>query len=126
MLWIKDLSAAAAPINAIAVAHGYAYLAIGKQGIAIVDVTDPEAPRLVSHYDTPGDARDLALHWPYLLVADGKAGLRVLDLTAPTRPVEIARYATTDCANQVVSADRRIYVLQPLGGLLIFALTTAP
>lgn len=111
-------------IYKIMVAHGYAYLALGAQGIAVVDVTDPTAPRLVSRYDTPGVARDLAVQWPYLLVADGASGLRVLDLTNVTQLVEVASYVSCDGASQVASANGVVYVTQPLGGLWLFTLTT--
>ena len=111
-------------IHKIVVTHGYAYLALGVQGIAAVDVTDPTAPHFVSRHDTPGVARDLAVQWPYLLVADGAGGLRVLELTNPTHLVEVASYVSCDGVSQVASANGVVYVTQPLGGLWLFRLTT--
>lgn len=110
-------------IHKIVVAHGYAYLALGTQGIAVVDVTDPTASHLVSRHDTPGAARDLSVQWPYLLVADSIGGLRVLDLTTVTQLVEVASYVSCDGASQVASANGLFYVTQPLGGLWLFTLT---
>jgi len=35
-----------------------------------IDVTDPGSPRLVSSYDTPGEAQNLAVLGKAILVAD--------------------------------------------------------
>lgn len=76
------------------VARTYAYVAAGKQGLAIVDVENPEKPRLHSFFDAGGalsDARDVVVGSTnaslFAYVADGKNGLKVLQLTAPdTQP----------------------------------------
>ncbi len=95
------------------VARTYAYVANGKQGIAIVDVERPEQPRLDQVYNADGKLNDVhqvkiamtnASLFAY--VADGKNGLRILQLTSPEtmpeyagfsprpRPVLIATYKT--------------------------------
>ncbi|HVF66471.1 MAG TPA: hypothetical protein VM914_02325, partial [Pyrinomonadaceae bacterium] len=72
------------------VARTYAYVANGEEGVAIVDVTRPEAPRLHSKFDAGGELNDVhqvkvamtnASLFAY--VADGRNGLRVLQLTSP-------------------------------------------
>ena len=98
-------------------------LAIGKEGLAVVDVTEPTAPHLVSRYEIPGEARDLAVQWPYLLVAAGAGGLQVLDIRDPLHLVGVARHQSCDGAYQVVSANGLLYVMQPLGGLWVLRLT---
>ena len=45
----------------IEVRNNIAFLAAGKYGLKVVDVSDPEAPSLLGSYDTPGEARDLSL-----------------------------------------------------------------
>ncbi|HEX4763017.1 MAG TPA: hypothetical protein VFU92_01720, partial [Usitatibacter sp.] len=76
------------------VARTYAYLAAGREGLAIVDVERPEAPRLLTKFDADGklnDARDVIVGSTnaslFAYVADGRNGLKVLQLTAPdTQP----------------------------------------
>jgi hypothetical protein len=76
------------------VARTYAYVAAGRQGLAIVDVERPEQPRLHQLYDGDGalrDARDVVVAATnasaFAYVADGGGGLKVLQLTAPdTQP----------------------------------------
>jgi hypothetical protein len=72
------------------VARTYAYVANGKEGIAIVDVEQSERPRLDQTFNAGGQLNDVhqvkiaitnASLFAY--VADGKNGLRILQLTSP-------------------------------------------
>jgi hypothetical protein len=78
----------------IYVARTYAYVAAGREGLAIVDVEKPEQPKLFARFDAEGridDARDVIVGSTnaslFAYVADGKNGLKVIQLTAPdTQP----------------------------------------
>ncbi len=72
------------------VARTYAYVADGKDGVAIVDVKLPENPRLDQMYQAGGklnDAHQVKIAMTnaslFAYVADGKNGLRVIQLTSP-------------------------------------------
>jgi hypothetical protein len=74
----------------IYVARTYAYVAAGKQGIAIVDVERPEQPRLEQMFSADGkmnDVRDIKIGMvdasAFAFVADGANGLRVLQILSP-------------------------------------------
>lgn len=78
-------------VIAVAARPPYVYLADQDVTLAVVDASDPSAPRVV--HLMPGDARTLDL------VVDGERlylatnyGLRVLSLANPAQPVEIGRY----------------------------------
>ncbi len=82
------------------VARTYAYVANGKDGIAIIDVEQPERPRLDQMYNAEGKLNDVhqvkiamtnASLFAY--VADGKNGLRVLQLTSPETMSEYAGFS---------------------------------
>jgi hypothetical protein len=82
------------------VARTYAYVANGKHGLAIVDVEQPERPRLDQTFDAGGQLNDVhqvkiamtnASLFAY--VADGKNGLRVLQLTSPETMPEYAGFS---------------------------------
>ena len=94
-------------------ARTYAYVAAGKQGLAIVDIEKPEAMELHQMFNVPGavsDVRDVMVGSTnaslFAYVADGANGLTVLQLTAPDtqpkfygfspepKPQVIARYHT--------------------------------
>jgi len=72
------------------VARTYAYVAAGKQGIAIVDVEKPEEPKLDQIFTADGkltDAYDIKIGMvdasAFAFVADGRNGLRVLQILSP-------------------------------------------
>ena len=72
------------------VARTYAYVAAGRDGLVVVDVERPEAPRLHERYDAGGtltDAHDVVVAATnaslFAYVADGTGGLKVLQLTSP-------------------------------------------
>jgi hypothetical protein len=72
------------------VARTYAYVAGGKQGLAIVDVEQPEQPRLDQVFSSGGkinDLRDVKIGMvdasAFAFLADGRNGLRVLQLLSP-------------------------------------------
>jgi hypothetical protein len=74
----------------IYVARTFAYVAAGKQGIAIVDVQKPEHPKLEQVFNADGkldDVFDVKLGMVssslFAYAADGKNGLRVVQLFSP-------------------------------------------
>ena len=82
------------------VARTYAYVANGKEGVAIVDTEKPEQPRLDQTFNAEGQLNDVhqvkiamtnASLFAY--VADGKNGLRVLQLTSPETMPEYAGFS---------------------------------
>jgi len=76
------------------VARTYAYVAAKKDGLVIVDVKNPERPRLYQKFDAGGalnDAEDVVVGSTnaslFAYVADGRNGLKVLQLIGPaTQP----------------------------------------
>ena len=71
-------------------ARSYAYVAAGAEGLVIVDIEKPEAPRVLAKYTADGklnDARDVIVGTTnasaFAYVADGKNGLKVVQLTSP-------------------------------------------
>jgi hypothetical protein len=87
------VSAALVPLEGarnVYVARTYAYVAAGKQGIAIVDVERPEEPKLDQMFTADGkltDTRDIKIGMvdasAFAFVADGRNGLRVLQILSP-------------------------------------------
>ena len=77
----------------IYVARTYGYVAAGKQGLVILDVTDPEAPHIDQIYDADGkicDVHDVKLGITYVsefaYLADGAGGLKIVQLTSSETP----------------------------------------
>ena len=117
------------------VARTYAYIANGPEGLAIVDVENPERPRLDQIFNADGalnDTRAVQIGSvnasEFALVADGKNGLRVLQLISPDtvlgaqgfsprpNPKLIATYPTKGDAICVSRGLERDRVVDETGG----------
>jgi hypothetical protein len=77
----------------IYVARTYAYVAAGHDGLVILDVENPERPKVDQVFTADGvinDVHDVKLGITYVsqfaYLADGKNGLRVVQLTSPETP----------------------------------------
>ncbi len=114
---VDSATVAIADARRVYVARTYAYVAAGRDGLVIVDVETPAAPRLVQRFDAGGritDAHDVVVASTnaslFAYVADGAGGLKVLQLTSPESqpnfygfspapvPELIATYATASAA----------------------------
>jgi hypothetical protein len=80
-------------VESVYLARTYAYLAAGKAGLVILDIENPERPRIDQVFDAGGcidDLKDVKLGITYTsefaYLADGKNGLRVVQLTNPDTP----------------------------------------
>ena len=117
------------------VARTYAYVAAGREGLAIVDVERPEKPTLLTKFDAGGrldDARDVVVASTnaslFAYVADGRNGLKVLQLTSPDtqpkfygfspepRPQLIAWKETASPANALAKGLDRDRAVDETGG----------
>lgn len=86
------------------------FIADGKQGLKIADISDPNAPFLISSLAATGTVKDLAYRSPYLFLAVGAAGVDLVDVSDPSQPVLLDNYNTTGYASRVAVNDSLIAV----------------
>jgi hypothetical protein len=117
------------------VARTYAYVANGAEGLAIIDVENPEAPRLDQMFSGDGQLNDTRAVQigsvnasQFALVADGRNGLRIVQLISPDtvpgaqgfsprpNPRLIATYPTHGEAIAVSRGLERDRVVDETGG----------
>jgi hypothetical protein len=109
--------------SAVALDGQYAYIAVGLDGLQVVDVSVPTNPRQVSRYDTPGYARDVALFGHYAYVADGLQ-VRILDIADLSSIVEVGSIATEYGALGVVVAGQRLLLSAVARGVSVYDLSS--
>ena len=87
---LPDAHIAIPDAQGLAVARTWAYVAAKSEGVVIVDIERPRAPRIYQQVDEAlgiTDARDVAIAHTnaslFAYVADGEHGLKVLQLTDP-------------------------------------------
>jgi hypothetical protein len=97
---VKGAEVKLADAHEVYVARTYAYVANGKHGLAIIDVENPERPKLFTMFSANGQINDahgvkigMTVNSLYAYVADGENGLRVIQLTSPDRTPGIHGYS---------------------------------
>ncbi len=104
--------------NSMVVDDRYAYLALGRGGVGVVDLSDPTMPRLVATYLTRGYAKDLFFSDGLLWVADLKAGIYLMRVVSPGLLQRIGSLQTPIVATRVTTHLGELF-LNNRDGLLV-------
>jgi hypothetical protein len=104
--------------------HGtQAYLANGKGGLHIVDVSNPQQPRRTGVFYPHGQAVALAKHDHYVYMAASSSGITILDVAQPQTPTLVAMLPVSGSVTDIAIAAPFAYVGTQQGTLRIFDLT---
>ena len=96
-----------------------AYLAVGLAGIQVMDITDPNNPYLITTYDTPGSANQIAIVDKHIYVADGETGLVILSTEDPKVLNFVGSVNTPGTAEDLTVSGKNIYLADGKSGLQI-------
>ena len=111
-------------VRGVDVVDGYAYVADGRSGLRIIDVSTPSDPVELGVTETPFDARDVAVSGSHAYVADIWAGLRIIDISIPAWPIETAVLETPASAYRVAVSGGYAFVADLAGCLHIIDVRT--
>lgn len=95
-----------------------AFLAADTQGLRIVDVSNPESPKLVGVGPATGRAIDVAVGGNYAFVAEAQQGVSVWDIRNPAAPNRLAGIRGN--ASCVALSGDALFVTGPVGVHLAF------
>lgn len=124
---IIDVSNPASPVNRgqvdtpgeaqrIRVRDNIAYVADQAGDLQILDIADPDAPRIASSYAKVGHCLDVALAGNYAYLVDG---FSILDITQPTAPVQLGYLTTLYNSRRVEVSGAYAYVIDRDQGLVV-------
>jgi hypothetical protein len=94
----------------VAVYETTAFVADGMGGLAVVNVADPKAPKLLGRVATGGQARSVVIDRNVAYVAAGSAGLVLVDVKNPAAPRVISRVTMPGTAVRVAYSKGRAFV----------------
>lgn len=104
-----------------------AYLANGRNGLAVVDVLDPANPKLLGTHYISGEYLDVAVLSGRAYVAAGADGLFILDVSSPEnmQPVTLSTAISATDVSSVTIAGSQLYILDRTAGLSVVDMTDA-
>ena len=100
------------------------YVADWFSGIHLYDITQPQQPRLLSSYHTPGSPKGIVVRDDIAYVADDDQGLHLVDVSNPQRPAHITTIATNGLAYTPIIHNETLYLASHRGGFQIFDIST--
>ncbi|MCF7805301.1 MAG: T9SS type A sorting domain-containing protein [Candidatus Marinimicrobia bacterium] len=106
------------PINIIVIGD-YAYVADGRGGLHIYDISNPIDLKLISAINSQGSTNGVVVNENIAYIADGSAGIRIIDVSNPSNPEELAKFDLDGSAEKVAIDGNRLYVAAGSAGLRI-------
>lgn len=121
----RSISSLTLPHNASAVEEkdSFVYVALWENGLAVVDVTNAEAPVLMQHFDAVA-ADDLDREGD-VLVAVERYNLHVFDVSTPGSPALIGSHPLSTYGYQIDVENGRAYVGSWTGHMEIYDISDA-
>lgn len=86
----------------VVVEYPYAYLAGLDSGIHVLDVSDPESPRIIGSCGDADQAWGIAVQGDYAYVAAGNNGLKIIDISDPRFPSLVGSCAVPSTNTDVI------------------------
>ena len=90
---------------------GRLYVVYDRTGLVeILDIADPDAPRLLGSYSPPGRPQQIAVRGTTIYIPNGRAGVEVVTVSDPHAPTLMGTYDTPGVARGIAVAGSRVFV----------------
>ncbi len=99
------------------------YVAQSEYGVAVVNVSNPWNPILVTDTPTGDWARDVDIRGNTLFVADGYSGMTVLNILNPDSPQLVTSHSVTGSCYSLDVHEDRAYLANLTNGMFIVDIT---
>jgi hypothetical protein len=95
----------------VCVSIPFAYTAARwKEGLRIIDISNPSNPYLKGQFESPNRSNDIWLSYPFAYLANGGGGLRILDISDVNTPREISFCRIPHEVQSIFVVDSLAYV----------------
>ena len=102
-----------------------AYVGANFFGVAILDISDPAAPRLLSNHKTLGQTKIGAVYEDRVVLIDHMEGMVMVDASDESAPTGAGSFFLDGYARDVVTSGRMAYATDSPTGLYVFDLSAS-
>ena len=88
----------------------FAYLAEGKGGMSVYDISNPAEPELCACISTKDFACNIFIHEHYAYIGDSDAGITIIDIKNPRNPEMVCSVLTQGMARDLIIKDNYLYL----------------
>ncbi len=96
------------------------YVALNGDGVASVDIRDPNSLQVYARFDTSQFAEEVEVVDALAYVADGSGGIAVIDMAESGLENMIASYPSSDWTRAAAISGRYVYTCEGENGIAIF------
>lgn len=107
-------------VRRLAIQDDRAYLAVGAQGLFVIDIANPEEMTILARYDPPGPVEHVLLRGATAYLAEDRDGLSILDLSEPTRPRRLSSVSTRGQLRALALHGDRLALAEGTGAVRLF------
>ncbi len=119
---VVNLGTISTATSNVVIKDQYAYVADGRDGVYIVDVSSVEVPHIIGHYPT-SLAEEIVIHDSFAFIADAFDGLVILDISQKITPILASTYQTGN-GRGLALKNSLLYFADGENGLYIFNVST--
>lgn len=116
---VSQMAAFSDGIRNIKVSSNVAFLAAGKAGIIMIDITDSYKPELLGSFYTEGTACGIFINNNYAYIADGNRGLQIIDISNPENLLLLGNSPTEGWDWDLTISGNNAYIAADEAGLRI-------
>ncbi len=103
----------------VQVEKGIAYIANGRSGMVIANISDPVHPVILSSVGIPGISKAISIADHRAYVVNHQGGISIFDVTDPEKPVLKNRIEMLGLSRGIQIVDKRIYVTHRSVGVTV-------
>ena len=106
----------------VVVNGNHAYIADGRNGIAVIDISNPYLPEILGHAPNTGNGLAIALNGNHAYIADGQTGVMEYNVSNPGQPLQSGTVQTANWAQDIVIRNSIGYVAVDVSGIQLLNL----
>ncbi|GEM_PF-1140414 len=94
----------------VATEGGHLYVAVGGDGMYVIDVSNPGSPSEMYRYYSPGNAQGVDSDSPHLVLADGDNGVQLFDVSDPDTVMAEGSFNTPGLSWNIKVSGSMVYI----------------